>query len=109
MPVSFDPFSTEWRNDPYTKYRELRDKAPRHWAADGTLTISRYDAVMHVLRTPEVFSSRAMLTQLLNGGYDGAPPLTWPVIKFIAAIGLKGRINPFGFANARMFDWSSTW
>jgi cytochrome P450 len=102
MPVSFDPISTEWRHDPYTKYRELRDKAPVHWAADRTVTVSRYDDVMHVLRTPEVFSSRAMLIQLLNGGYDGAPPLSWPVIKFIAAIGLKGRINPFGFANARM-------
>ncbi len=102
MPVSFDPLSTEWRHDPYTKYRELRDAAPVHRAADGTLTVSRYDDVMQVLKTPEVFSSRAMLTQLLNGGHDGAPPLSWPVVKFIAAIGLQARINPFGFATARM-------
>jgi hypothetical protein len=27
MSVSFDPFSPSWRDDPYPKYRELRDRA----------------------------------------------------------------------------------
>ena len=102
MPVSFDPLSTAWRQDPYPKYRELRDRAPLHRSDDGILTVSRYDDVMTVLKTPEVFSSRAMLTQLMNGGYEGNPPLTWQVLKFMVALAVQGRLNPLGFMNARM-------
>jgi len=69
MHVRFDPFSPEWRDDPYPKYRELRDDAPVHYSEErGIYSVSRYDDVMAVLKQPEVLSSRAMFTVLLNNG-----------------------------------------
>ena len=63
MPVEFDPQSTIWRADPFPKYRELRDHAPVHRAESGMWSISRYDHVMHVLKSSETFSSKAMFTE----------------------------------------------
>ena len=35
MAVDFEPFSPQWRRDPYSKYRELRDDAPIHYAPEA--------------------------------------------------------------------------
>jgi cytochrome P450 len=68
MPVSFDPFSPAWRDDPYPKYRELRDRAPVHGSPEaGVWCVSRWEDVMFVLKSHDVFSSRALITQLMNG------------------------------------------
>ena len=73
MSVSFDPFSPVWRDDPYPKYRELRDCAPLHWSPEAKVwCVSRYEDVMAVLRSHDLFSSRAMMTQLMLG--NAAPP-----------------------------------
>ena len=32
MPVQYEPFSAEWRDDPFPKYRELRNQAPVYYA-----------------------------------------------------------------------------
>jgi len=57
--MDFDPYSDRWRDDPYPKYRELRDEAPLHHApASDTWTVSRYEDVLAVLRNTEVFSSK---------------------------------------------------
>jgi cytochrome P450 len=102
MVIPFDPFSPDWRDDPYPVYRRLRDEAPVHFSpANGIYSVTRYDDVMHVLKTPEVFSSRAMFTMLMAGGRE-RPPLTWAAIKFIAKMAWKTRLNPFEFATARM-------
>ncbi len=101
-PVDFDPFSSAWRQDPYPKYRELRDRAPVHRAeASGIWSVSRYEDVMHVLKTPEIFSSRAMFTQLMSSGHEGRPPLTWDVVRFLLALVVRTRLNPLEFATAR--------
>ncbi len=102
MPVSYDPFSTEWRDDPYPKYRELRDHAPVHYSSASKIwCISRFDDVAAVLKSPEQFSSRAMMTQMVNAGQDGPPPLSFRLVRFLARLGLATRTNPFGFVTTR--------
>jgi cytochrome P450 len=99
MAIAFDPFLPA--DDPYPIYRRLRDVAPVHFSPErGIFSVTRYDDVMHVLKMPEVFSSRAMFTMLMAGGRE-RPPFTWPAIKFIAKMAWKTRLNPFEFATAR--------
>jgi cytochrome P450 len=93
--LDFDPFSPAWRDDPYPKYRELRDHAPVHWSPEAQVwCVSRYEDVMSVLRGHDVFSSRAMMTQLMLGG-EKEPPVTLGSLWFAARLMLKARINPF--------------
>jgi cytochrome P450 len=102
MNADRDPLSPVWRDDPYPCYRALREHEPVAWSpSTHAWCVSRYDDVMFVLRNPEIFSSRAMFTFLMNNGNDGAPPLTWPVIKFLARFVLRVRLNPFEFTKAR--------
>jgi cytochrome P450 len=57
--IDWNPYSDRWRQDPYPKYRELRDHAPLHHAPESDAwTVSRYDDVVAVLRDTEVFSSK---------------------------------------------------
>jgi cytochrome P450 len=98
VPVSFDPFSPAWRDDPYPKYRELRDHAPVHWSPEAKAwCVSRYEDVMSVLRNHELFSSRAMMTQLMLSGVTEGPPLSARTLLFAAKLLVTARINPFAF------------
>ncbi len=76
MLSSLEPFSHEFRRDPYPSCRHLRDHAPICWAegARGWL-ISRHADVAAVLRQPELFSSDAMSTAFLP---PGTPPPPGP-------------------------------
>jgi cytochrome P450 len=95
VPVEYDPFSPAWRDDPYPKYRELRDQAPVHFSPEARVwCVSRYDDVMTVLRSHDAFSSRAMMTQLMLGG-EKEPPVTLRSLWFAARLLLTARINPF--------------
>jgi cytochrome P450 len=100
--VRYEPFSPEWRADPYPVYRELRDREPVHFAPEsGCWCVSRYDDVLFALKNPELFSSSAMFTVLLNGGQTGNPPLNWDLVRFIVRYALRVRLNPFAFPNIR--------
>ena len=102
MSIDYEPFSARWRGDPYPAYRELRDRAPVHFAPEsGCWCVSRYEDVLHVLNHPEDFSSRAMFTVLMNGGYDGPPPFSWRMTSFLVRFALRTRVNPLGFPKAR--------
>jgi len=102
MDPAYDPCRPEWRDDPYPFYRELRDTAPVYWApTTGGFCVSRYDDVMFVLRNPELFSSRAMFTFLMNQGHDGRLPLSWPLLRFLVRFVWRTRLNPLEFATAR--------
>jgi cytochrome P450 len=95
VPVDFDPFSPVWRDDPYPKYRELRDHAPVHFSPEARVwCVARYEDVMTVLRSHDVFSSRAMMTQLMLGG-EKAPPVTLRTLWFAARLLFAARIDPF--------------
>jgi len=100
MSFSFDPFAPH--DDPYPVYRRLRDEAPVHHSAErGIHSVTRFDDVMHVLRTPEVFSSRAMFTMIMAGGSEELPPLSWDMARFLVRMAWKARMNPFTFTKAR--------
>jgi cytochrome P450 len=100
MAIVFDPLVPD-PDDPYAAYRRLRDEAPVHLCRErGIYSITRYDDVMYVLRTPELFSSRAMFTMLLAAGED-RPPLSWDFLRFLFTMVWKTRLNPFEFHTAR--------
>jgi cytochrome P450 len=94
--ITFDPLRDVARPDPYPLYRTLRDDAPVHRAPDsGFYCVSRYDDVMNVLRSPEQFSSRAMLTVLQPKGFEGGVPFTPLMLWYSARLLWKARLNPF--------------
>ncbi len=96
MAVSFDPFARDWRDDPYPIYRRLRDESPVHHSPERDLwCVTRFDDVMHVLKTPEIFSSRAMFTMLMAGGSEKLPPITFSLVRFLVKMVWKVRLNPF--------------
>ncbi len=102
MSLAYDPFRSDHRADPYPVYRELRDRAPVHFAPGSrAFCVSRYDDVLFVIKHPELFSSRAMFTVLMNGGKDKPPPLTWGAIRFMVRYFLRTRLNPLTFPTAR--------
>lgn len=102
MACHYDPFSAEWRDDPYSKFRELRDDAPLHYSPEANAwCVSRHADVMAVLKDPESFSSQAMFKMLLQGGNDEPPPLSFEVVKFVARMVWKTRFTPGRFANTR--------
>jgi len=68
MTVSYDPFSTETRANPYPHYAELRQSAPVHrLEGTGFHLVSRYEDVLFVLKHPELFSSKAMQRMIMSG------------------------------------------
>lgn len=96
MPIVFDPLSDVCRDDPYPLYRALREQAPVYEVPGQNLfCVSRYEDVLGVLCAPEVFSSRAMLTALLNPGNDAKLPFTPAVLAFAARLLWTARLNPF--------------
>ncbi len=96
----FDPLTTH--ADPYPIYRRLRDEAPvHHNEARRIWSVTRFDDVMHVLKTPEIFSSRAMFTMVMAGGMEKTPPLTFGILRFLWQIVWKVRLNPLEFWTAR--------
>jgi len=102
MPADFDPLSPRWRTDPYPAYRELRNTAPVHRAPNsGVYCVSRHADVVQVLSTPEIFSSRAMFTMLMNGGREKGPPLSLELLRFVVRYALHTGMNPFAFPKAR--------
>ncbi|MGO9452304.1 MAG: cytochrome P450 [Candidatus Binataceae bacterium] len=65
MNLDYDPFSSEFRADPYPVYEELRHSAPVYWAARSkTWVVSRYEDVAAILKDPQRFSSDAMASVL---------------------------------------------
>ena len=65
--IAYRPFDESNRNNPFPIYERLRDEAPVYRSADPEAwVLSRYDDVLHVLKTPELFSSDAMSTVMMG-------------------------------------------
>ena len=65
--IPFDPFSEAQREDPYPAYAELRRNDPvAKIERTGAYAVARYADVAYVLRHPELFSSRTMMTAMTN-------------------------------------------
>jgi cytochrome P450 len=100
MSHGFDPLAPQ--DDPYPVYRRLRDTAPVHHSPErGIWSVTRFDDVMEVLQSPDVFSSRAMFTMLMAGGSEKLPPLGWNFLRFLWKMVSKARLNPMEFRSAR--------
>ncbi len=92
MPLDYDPFSSRFRDDPYPAYRELRERAPLHFAPESKLyCVARHDDVVQVLRRVDLFSSSAMATVLMNADMG---PMRPRYLFALARFLLKTRINP---------------
>ena len=63
--MDFNPFSPEFQTDPYPTYAAMRRDAPVY-RTDGwnAAVVTRYDDVVQVLKSPSLFSSRAIGMQL---------------------------------------------
>lgn len=78
--LRYEPFSPDFRADPYPHYAALREHAPVHFAPDAkAFCVSRYEDVRTVLRDPVRFSSDAMRTFLL-GAPPGRDPMADPAV-----------------------------
>jgi cytochrome P450 len=70
--MEFNPFSPEFRADPYAAYARLREESPvNHVEGLGFWTVSRYDDIAFVLKNPNTFSSKA-----INLNISGRPTRT---------------------------------
>lgn len=68
----FNPFSAEFKADPYAIYAELRREQPVVRTEPlGFYAVSRYDDVSFVLKNPQLFSSAAMGAATMLGGGQG--------------------------------------
>ncbi len=93
MRIEYEPFGGPWHADPYPTYRALREHDPVHFSPKaGCFCLSRYDDAVFVLRSPELFSSRAMLTMLGNTAGSGS---RWQRLLAVAEFLARTRINPF--------------
>lgn len=97
-----DPFAAVHRADPYPVYRALRDRAPIHHSASmDCYCVSRFEDVQQVLKQPEVFSSRAMFTMLMNNGSRGVD-LSWGGMRLALKLVFDLRMAPWKFVRARV-------
>ncbi|HEX5478941.1 MAG TPA: cytochrome P450, partial [Dehalococcoidia bacterium] len=63
--MDFNPFSPEFHADPYPAYAALRREAPvLRMDAANMAVVTRYDDVVQVLKSPNLFSSSAIGMQL---------------------------------------------
>lgn len=70
--ASFNPFSAEFKADPYAVYAELRrDEPVARTEPLGFYAVSRYEDVSFVLKNPQLFSSAAMGAATMLGGGQG--------------------------------------
>lgn len=67
--VLYDPFDVQVQDDPYPRYRRLRDEHPLYWCARPRCwVLSRYDDVCAALQDPHTFSSTQGIFPA--GGFD---------------------------------------
>jgi cytochrome P450 len=64
--AEFNPFTPEFRADPYPAYARLREEAAVYQGSMGSWAVSRYDDVSFVLKNPQLFSSA-----MWNSSVDG--------------------------------------
>jgi cytochrome P450 len=77
--VDFNPFSPEFRDDPYPPYRTMRDAGPVIRTPFGLLMVTRYEPVDRLLRSPAFRTPRGYRDANDPAGpsrFDPAGPLT---------------------------------
>jgi cytochrome P450 len=60
--LAFDPFASDWIEDPYPFYKRLRDEAPAFWSEEHQLhAITRFEDVQAAARNWETYTSTVVL------------------------------------------------
>ncbi|MGH7961007.1 MAG: cytochrome P450 [Candidatus Binatia bacterium] len=78
--MEYNPFSPEVQANPFPYYAYLRKHAPAYQIPNmGLWAVSRYDDVMKVLRTPQIFSSFGFFSFFM-GDLDPFLPEAPPII-----------------------------
>jgi cytochrome P450 len=72
--VPFDPFSAEFREDPYPTYARMREAGPVIATAFGALLVTRYESVDRILRSAAFRTPRGYR----DADDPGGPPLFAP-------------------------------
>ena len=100
MPITFEPFETDWQQDPYPLFQQLRDEAPVHWAPHAkAFCITRYEHVASILNDPTLFKadSREYRMQRAQAKNSKRAQLAL-IIRMLRAV----RVPPWRFARSRM-------
>ena len=99
MHVEFEPLSHRWQQDPYAKYRELREHAPVHYSPESDAwSVSRYEDVQYVLTTPELSASRRPGPREMKGGGPG-----WlKMMRLALGFSIRLRTAPWKLNRSRM-------
>jgi len=98
--VRYDPRSCEWRDDPYPKYRELRDHAPVHYSPESDMwVVSRHADVQEILTSPARFGSK---TQFRQRRRDIAQLSTFQKVRSLIALVTDLHVLPHTLVKSRM-------
>jgi cytochrome P450 len=77
--MEYNPFSDDFRANPYPYYAYLRENDPVHQVTGlGFYVETRYEDVLHVLQEPKTYSSATAMTAMwgdLNPFPPGSPPV----------------------------------
>jgi cytochrome P450 len=92
----FAPMTHPDWDDPYPRYREVRDQPGLYWSDEvEAFCVSRFDDVSHVLRNPTQFSSVGAFDALLaNQSTRIGPREVFEIGRFL----WRARANPLRFA-----------
>ena len=74
--LRLDPFSAEFRADPYPTYDRLRDEAPVHRSPFGSWLVSEYDDVATLLHDRRAVSTGAWRPPEGFGSFESHGPLS---------------------------------
>lgn len=71
--IEFNPFTSEFQQEPYGFYRQMRDKAPVHYIeALDAWGLFRYEDCLYTFKHPELFSSKDFTANNF-GEFDPVP------------------------------------
>lgn len=100
MGIAYEPFSKDHSRDPYSVYRQLRDRAPVYWAPESrNWVLSRYEDVARAFKDTDHFSSRMDNRKILRGrGFSGAITTA----RLLLGMLIRMRMTPGRALNSRM-------
>jgi cytochrome P450 len=90
--MDFSPLDSQYWDDPYPHYRELRDQETLHYSSEAkAFCVTRYDEAAEVFKQPELFSSRPGFNLLLMHLWQKIGPRdVFEMLRFL----VRARVNP---------------
>ena len=77
MPVEFNPFAPEVKQNPYRYFTHLRNHSPAYWVEPlQVYAVSRYEDVAYITKNTQLFSSAPIISAIL-GELNPVPEVNW--------------------------------